>query len=87
MKQGAVMNHDPSGDNDCSQCGEQQSRIYGVEIWGAYDGVLFWECPTCGHRWHRWPEGDFRRRRAEEYVTRAHPEPPTGPTGCVPVGL
>jgi hypothetical protein len=44
------------------------SRRIGMEIPGQYDGVLFWECPDCGGRWHRWPEGDFRYRRAAPYV-------------------
>tara|TARA_Y100000034_G_scaffold59657_1_gene72549 strand:+ start:17373 stop:17618 length:246 start_codon:yes stop_codon:yes gene_type:complete len=29
-----------------------------------YDGVLFWKCPDCGEKWHRWPEGDWRREAA-----------------------
>lgn len=29
------------------------SRLVGVEIRGYYDGVAYWECPDCKHRWHR----------------------------------
>jgi hypothetical protein len=29
------------------------SRIVGVEIRGYYDGVAYWSCPDCKHKWHR----------------------------------
>lgn len=29
------------------------SRTIGVEVRGVYDGVLLWQCPDCGKRWHR----------------------------------
>ena len=29
------------------------SRMIGVEVPGVYDGVLYWACPDCGARWHR----------------------------------
>ena len=45
-------------------------RVIGVEIPGVYDGELYFACPDCGGRWHRWPEGDWRRTAAERYVTR-----------------
>lgn len=38
------------------------------EIRGVYDGGLFFSCPDCGGRWHRWPEGHHLRERAEQYV-------------------
>ncbi len=44
------------------------SRTIGVEVHGLYDGVLFWQCPECRGRWHRWPEGSHLRDRAEPYV-------------------
>lgn len=50
--------------------GKTYSRGIGVEIQGVYDGVLFWRCPDCGHDWHRWPEGDSLRARAEQYMNR-----------------
>lgn len=46
------------------------SRIVGVEIRGVYDGVLYWQCPDCGHCWHRWDEGHPRRGIAERYMTK-----------------
>lgn len=44
------------------------SRQIGVEVRGAYDGSLFYQCPDCGGRWHRWPEGTYQHERAKEYV-------------------
>lgn len=44
------------------------SRRVGAVKPGVYDGVLYWICPDCGHTWHRWPEGDYRRARAEPFV-------------------
>jgi hypothetical protein len=41
-------------------------RTIGVEVRGVYDGVLLWQCPDCGGRWHRWPEGHYLRDRAEK---------------------
>jgi hypothetical protein len=29
------------------------SRMIGHEVPGVYDGVLYWACPDCGARWHR----------------------------------
>jgi predicted RNA-binding Zn-ribbon protein involved in translation (DUF1610 family) len=46
------------------------SRIVGIEVRGVYDGVLYWQCPDCGHKWHRWPEGHHLRRKAEYYVAQ-----------------
>lgn len=40
------------------------SRLIGVEIRGAYDGVLFWQCPDCGGRWHRHTDPVLRARAA-----------------------
>lgn len=44
------------------------SRMLGIEIRGVYDGVLYWTCPECGVRWHRWPEGSMQYNAAKEYV-------------------
>lgn len=44
------------------------SRKIGVVVRGIFDGVLYWQCPDCGHRWHRFPVGDYRRAAAEPYV-------------------
>lgn len=43
------------------------SRMIGVEIRGAYDGVLFWMCPDCGVRWHRWKD-ERMMARAQPYI-------------------
>lgn len=46
------------------------SRVIGVEIPGEYDGVLYWMCPDCGSRWHRFSFLSTPRLwgAAEEYV-------------------
>lgn len=49
--------------------GKTYSRAVMVEVWGVYDGGLFWQCPDCNGRWHRWPEGHPLRAKAEPYVT------------------
>jgi hypothetical protein len=45
-------------------------RTIGVEIQGVYDGVLFYKCPDCNGRWHRWSMETWpqRYRDAEPYV-------------------
>jgi len=47
------------------------SRMIGVEVPGVYDGVLYWECPDCGARWHRFTAdgwgADFHKA-AQPYV-------------------
>jgi hypothetical protein len=60
---------------ECPRCGSDQrgenegSRTIGIEVRGAYDGVLFWQCPDCDGRWHRFPEGHYLRLCAESFVT------------------
>jgi len=44
------------------------SRSIMVEIRGVYDGGLYFVCPDCGGKYHRWPEGDWRHDKAKEYV-------------------
>lgn len=46
-------------------------RQIGVEVRGVYDGVLYWRCPDCGGRWHRFTEGTDMRLKAEPYVKGA----------------
>jgi hypothetical protein len=48
--------------------GEEYSHAILMEIQGVYDGGLFYQCPKCEGRWHRWPEGSRLRARAEYYV-------------------
>jgi len=43
-------------------------RTIMVEIRGVYDGGLYYMCPDCGGKWHRWPEDDFRYAKAVPYV-------------------
>lgn len=45
------------------------SQKIGHEIPGVYDGVLYWACPFCGGKWHRFTDPEMRRR-AEPYVMR-----------------
>lgn len=49
--------------------GTHWNRVLGVKVQGAYDGVLFWQCPDCGARWHRWDRTSPYRSRAETYVS------------------
>lgn len=44
------------------------SRQIGVKVAGVYDGVLYWRCPDCGHRWHRFQPGHHLHTLAEVYV-------------------
>lgn len=49
---------------------EYYSQIIGIEIRGVYDGVLFWECPYCEDRFHRFRTGTDLWRKAAPYVQR-----------------
>ncbi len=56
------MSIDNSMINVCPHCNSDQFfgsslNTIGMEIWGIYDGVLYWMCPDCGWSWHRWSEG------------------------------
>lgn len=44
------------------------SRMIGVEIQGVFDGILFWQCPDCDGRWHRFPETSPLREIANRYI-------------------
>lgn len=44
------------------------SRKIGIEVWGVYDGVLYWKCPDCGVTWNRWPQLHKLHAIAEEYM-------------------
>lgn len=47
-------------------------RALAVEIWGVYDGVLFYACPDCHHTWHWWTAryDALRWAAAEKYRAR-----------------
>jgi hypothetical protein len=45
------------------------SKVIGVEQPGVYDGTLYWCCPFCKGKWHRFDEPHMRRL-AEPYVMR-----------------
>ena len=34
---------------------------FGIVVRGVYDGVLLWECPSCGARWPRFSKGKKKR--------------------------
>lgn len=66
----------PSTDT-CPQCaaqlayqskGRTYSRCIGVEVEGIYDGILYWQCPMCGHKWHRFPSDHRLTVIAERFV-------------------
>ena len=44
------------------------SRGISVEVQGVYDGGLFYQCPDCRGTWHRWPEGDRLRAKAQHIM-------------------
>jgi hypothetical protein len=44
------------------------NRRISIEIPDVYDGVLFYMCPLCSGRWHRWPEGHHYHNLAAPYV-------------------
>ena len=50
--------------NKCKRCGGLV--ILGVEIMGAYDGILFWECDICENTILR-----FKRDLTEKYLQLA----------------
>ena len=57
----------------CPDCSAPGADIFGFEVRGVYDGVLYWQCSKCGHAWNRWDERAGRRfYAAESYVTAAN---------------
>ena len=48
----------------CNRC--KSSKILGVEIMGAYDGILFWECDICENTILR-----FKEELTEKYLQLA----------------
>ena len=55
-------------------CQCQPPRPVLVEVMGVYDGAIYFECKTCGVRWHRFPEGHWLWKKAKPFVER-DPQP------------
>lgn len=48
-------------------------REIGIEVRGAYDGVLYWQCRDCGKEWHRFAKGmHYLSKTAEKHMKRGH---------------
>lgn len=47
------------------------SQALGAEIPEVYDGILYWMCPFCNGKWHRFPEGHRLRDAAQRYIRPA----------------
>jgi len=43
--------------------GNTYYRTMSVEVRGVYDGGLFYQCPDCAGRWHRWIGDDVFSKR------------------------
>lgn len=50
------------------------SHLIGVEIPWIYDGTLYYECPFCNWRFHRFARDHELWRRADSYVRNLTPE-------------
>lgn len=35
------------------QCDLTDESLLGIEVWGQYDGVSYWQCRNCKHTWCR----------------------------------
>jgi predicted RNA-binding Zn-ribbon protein involved in translation (DUF1610 family) len=46
-------------------------RTIGVEVWGVYDGMLYFMCPDCGYAWHRWRDTRMRGK-AQPYIDQCN---------------
>lgn len=64
-------------DNRCPHCradltygepGSAQNRRIGVEIPGAFDGALYYQCPDCDGRWHALAPDNPRYELALYYI-------------------
>ena len=52
----------------CKACGN--SPLIGMEVPEVWDGVLYWWCPECGSRQHRFPKGHRLREKADPFVDK-----------------
>lgn len=55
----------------CPECG---GVIAGIEVWGVYDGALFWQCMSCSHPFHRFEVGNPLRIKAQTFITQIREE-------------
>jgi hypothetical protein len=52
---------------ECPRCAEtDQARLFGIEYPGVYDGIIIWQCGSCGTRWPRFAEGRWNRIAADK---------------------
>jgi len=47
-----------------------QPSVTSTEVYGVYDGGLFYRCDQCKVTWHRWPEGHRLRAEAQKVMDR-----------------
>lgn len=45
-------------------------REIGIEVMGAYDGILYYRCPDCGGLWNRWPKSHYLYKTAEREMKK-----------------
>jgi RNase P subunit RPR2 len=54
----------------CPHCGlnlKEQGGPQGIRVRDVYHEVLYWQCRSCGARWHRFPLGRLHKL-ASRYV-------------------
>jgi hypothetical protein len=54
----------------CAEVDGYRERFTAIEIRGAYDGVLIWQCSRCRHMWPRFPDGRLHRQALEAIAER-----------------
>jgi hypothetical protein len=42
------------------------SRLIGVQVWGGYDGISFWQCPDCKTEWDRFTGKKVKKKKKNE---------------------
>ena len=63
----------------------REEETIGVEVPGVFDGVLYWQCPSCDGAIHRFPAEHPLRARAEGWMAKFgrpiadYPRPAAGP--------
>lgn len=53
----------------CPHC--EGSPVVEVEVWGVYDGGLFFQCSNCHGAWHKWKD-PVMRNVAQMYINQAN---------------